>query len=213
VRGETPFDDLSGAQVLALLRMLNVNDLSSEQILGLLGNPDAILEPLETLQADPQPGGARVLSRDQVVAALRALPDRNLSGEEVIVLLESPGAEHTTGRQAFEALVTILAYDARGEDVLQSVMTPPGAPTPDRLLNPGVYRRGALTLHALRLRVGDETFFRILRMYTGCYRHTNAGTEDFIAVAEEVSGEQLDEFFDGWLYADEVPDVPGLVSE
>ena len=68
--------------------------------------------------------------------------------------------------------------------------------------------RGSLTLHALRLTVGDETFFDILRTYYARYQGGNAGTADFIAVAEEVSGQDLADFFDAWLYGEEVPDFP-----
>lgn len=85
-------------------------------------------------------------------------------------------------------------------------------PAPDEL-NPGsqaVYRRGALTLHALRKRVGDKAFFDILRAYTDRYQSSMASTQDFIAVAKEVSGQDLGEFFQGWLYDERVPDLPEL---
>jgi aminopeptidase N len=66
-----------------------------------------------------------------------------------------------------------------------------------------VYGRGALTLHALRQELGDETFFALLQAWTARHRAGNAATVDFVALAEEVSGRQLDAFFNGWLY-----DVP-----
>ena len=89
-------------------------------------------------------------------------------------------------------------------------MVPPGRPTNRQLFNTGVYQRGGLTLHALRLEVGDEAFFEILRTYAARFANSNATTDDFIAVAEEVSGQHLEVFFDGWLYADTVPDLPQL---
>jgi aminopeptidase N len=67
--------------------------------------------------------------------------------------------------------------------------------------------------HALRLRVGDEVFFEILRTYTERYRYGNASTADFIAVAEEVSGQDLGEFFDAWLYAEDIPAIPEMELE
>lgn len=89
-------------------------------------------------------------------------------------------------------------------------VTPPGAPTPNRLFNPGVYYRGALTLHALRLAVGDDAFFAILRAYYERFRDGNVSTADFIAVAEDVSGQPLDDLFDAWLYDERIPDIPEL---
>lgn len=71
-----------------------------------------------------------------------------------------------------------------------------------------VYARGALTLHALRLTVGDDTFFNILHTYYARYAYGNASTADFIAVAEEVSGRDLTDFFQGWLYSVALPALP-----
>ena len=92
---------------------------------------------------------------------------------------------------------------------------PIGDPGPDNLFSFPVYYRGALTLHSLRLEVGDDIFFDILRSYYGRFRDANAATGDFIAVAEEVSARRLDEFFDAWLYQVELPDIPemGLSAE
>jgi aminopeptidase N len=70
------------------------------------------------------------------------------------------------------------------------------------------YIGGALVVHALRLKVGDEAFFNILRTYLERYRYGNAGTEEFIAVAEEVSGQELSVFFDSWLMQTTLPDWP-----
>jgi aminopeptidase N len=84
-----------------------------------------------------------------------------------------------------------------------------GDPGPTELFSPTiVYERGALTLHALRLTVGDEAFFTILRAWTVRFHNGNATTEDFIALAEEISGEQLDDFFDAWLFAPALPALP-----
>jgi len=87
---------------------------------------------------------------------------------------------------------------------------PPGNPLPDNLITNTLYNRGALTFHALRLRVGDEVFFQILRTYTQRFRYGNASTADFILVAEELSGQDLDGFFDAWLYDNRVPAIPEM---
>ncbi len=80
------------------------------------------------------------------------------------------------------------------------------APGFSELFTASVYLRGGMTLHALRLEVGDEMFFEILQQYAANFKHANASTDDFIAVAEEVSGKQLDELFDEWLNAPKLPD-------
>ena len=57
-----------------------------------------------------------------------------------------------------------------------------------------------MTLHALRLAIGDDAFFDTLREWNARYFHGHATTDDFIALAEEVSGSELSAFFDVWLF-------------
>jgi aminopeptidase N len=83
-----------------------------------------------------------------------------------------------------------------------------GQPPPDELYDWESYDGGAMVIHALRLQVGDEVFFDILRTYLERYRYGNAGTEEFIAVAEEVSGQELSAFFDSWLMLTDLPEFP-----
>ncbi|MGI8460086.1 MAG: M1 family metallopeptidase [Solirubrobacterales bacterium] len=78
---------------------------------------------------------------------------------------------------------------------------PPGNPgSAKQLFATSVYARGAMTLQALRERVGDEVFFRILRAWLSENAYGNVTTDDFIALAERESGEELSEFFDIWLF-------------
>jgi len=86
----------------------------------------------------------------------------------------------------------------------------PGDPPPARLFDMAVYLRGAWTLHALRLKIGDEAFFALLKAYAERFKYSNATTDDFITLAEDISGESLDDFFTAWLYEKPVPDVPEM---
>ena len=81
-------------------------------------------------------------------------------------------------------------------------------PATDHLYTGESYTGGALVFHALYLQVGDEAFFNILRTYTDRYRGGNAGTDELIALAEEVSGQDLDAFFEAWLFSGRMPDLP-----
>jgi len=67
------------------------------------------------------------------------------------------------------------------------------------------YDRGAMTLQALRGKIGVDKFDRLLRTWYKTYRNSNATTEEFVALSEKISGQQLDEFFDVWLHN---PDKP-----
>jgi aminopeptidase N len=79
----------------------------------------------------------------------------------------------------------------------------------DDLFGASVYVRGGLTLHALRRTVGDDAFKAILREYYRRYAGVNATTAGFVAVANDVSGKDLSDFFDAWLYQEKLPPLPG----
>jgi aminopeptidase N len=57
-----------------------------------------------------------------------------------------------------------------------------------------------MTLQALRVKVGDPTFFSIMRAWYARNRGGNVTTADFIALAESQSGKRLEAFFRVWLF-------------
>jgi len=71
-----------------------------------------------------------------------------------------------------------------------------------------VYLRGGLALHALRLTVGTETFFRIVTTWVEEYGGWHAETSDFIRLSEDISGQDLGALFDEWLFDEGLPDLP-----
>jgi len=85
---------------------------------------------------------------------------------------------------------------------------PVAEPSPDNLYTDDSYIGGALVLNALRVEVGDDVFFKILQTYMEKYRYGNAGTDDFITVSEEVSGQDLESFFKQWIFSKRIPDLP-----
>jgi aminopeptidase N len=89
-------------------------------------------------------------------------------------------------------------YDATGagDSFWDLVVADPG---PGHLFDRAVYQRGGMTLQALRNRIGDPVFAELLRRWVGDRRGGNGSTEAFQALAEEVSGEDLDAFFQAWL--------------
>jgi aminopeptidase N len=82
------------------------------------------------------------------------------------------------------------------------VIGDPGIPN---LFNGAVYVRGAMTLQALRNQVGDRDFFRILRAWATRKAGGNGTTGQFVALAERISGQQLDGLFDAWLFTPAKP--------
>jgi aminopeptidase N len=83
---------------------------------------------------------------------------------------------------------------------------PPGNPGgPKNLFDGTVYVRGGMTLEALREEVGTNTFFRIMRDWVREHAYGNAGTKQFIDLAESDSGMDLGHFFHEWLFKDGKP--------
>ncbi|HSL08334.1 MAG TPA: M1 family aminopeptidase, partial [Pseudonocardiaceae bacterium] len=87
---------------------------------------------------------------------------------------------------------------------------PPGDPGAARVLDGPVYSRGAMALQALRVAVGDEDFFTALRTWVTERRGGNGSVADFLAVVERVSGEQVDDVAQAWLFSSTRPSAsPG----
>ncbi|GAA2421710.1 M1 family metallopeptidase [Actinomadura vinacea] len=70
------------------------------------------------------------------------------------------------------------------------------------------YIRGAMTVHALRVAVGDRAFFEILRTWAPTRRDGHATTADFIRHAERVAERRLRPVFHEWLYRPGKPVQP-----
>jgi aminopeptidase N len=64
-----------------------------------------------------------------------------------------------------------------------------------------VYERGAMTLQALRNRLGDRDFWALLRRWAADRAGGNGSTAQFEALAAEVSGQDLSGFFTAWLHS------------
>lgn len=77
---------------------------------------------------------------------------------------------------------------------------PPGRPgKPSDLFAGSVYVRGGMTLQALRVRIGDADFRRLLRTWATVHRYGTATIVQFEALAQQISGRDLSHFFDVWL--------------
>src|SRR4051794_2247773 len=76
---------------------------------------------------------------------------------------------------------------------------------PALLFNGTVYYRGGMTLEALREKIGDRAFFRLLKNWAQQNRWGTVTTPQFIALAEKESGMSLQHFFDVWIFQDAKP--------
>jgi aminopeptidase N len=112
-------------------------------------------------------------------------------------------SEHRGRRTAHQTFKALYRTPARDTEFWAPPPARPGSPV--NLFDGTVYDRGAMTLQALREKVGSRAFFRIMGDWAARHRYGNVRTAQFIALAERVSGRDLDHFFDVWLYRPEKP--------
>ncbi|HAV50261.1 MAG TPA: peptidase M1, partial [Brevundimonas sp.] len=78
-----------------------------------------------------------------------------------------------------------------------------------------IYRKGSLIMHSLRMLIGDEAFFESVTRLVygrpdprpGNFEPRYASTPDFLAIVNEVTGQDLGWFFNGYLYQAALPDL------
>jgi len=78
-------------------------------------------------------------------------------------------------------------------------------PAYNALFTPATYEKPASVLHMLRLRVGDDDFFEILQTYFQTYENQNVVSSEFIEICETVSGQDLQQFFQQWIFEPGLP--------
>ena len=83
-------------------------------------------------------------------------------------------------------------------------------PGPKDMFDDRVYKRGALTLHALRQVVGDTAFFDLLRSWVATYSGRTATTDDFLRMAADHSPVDLQPLWDAWLFSEPLPPTLGM---
>ena len=120
----------------------------------------------------------------EVVSAYRALAG--------VPLVQSAGSEEAAYEQAL------------------SQNPPPGTPPADDLFNQSVYVRGALTIHALRLQLGDDVFFSLLKTWTTSNQHGNVSTDQFLQLVDEVGGTDARVLVERWIFDREMPPIEAM---
>jgi aminopeptidase N len=78
-----------------------------------------------------------------------------------------------------------------------------------------IYAKGSLILHTLRGLIGDDAFFRATRRLVygtdtpkpGNFQPRYSSTKEFVGIVKDVSGRNLDWFFDAYLYHAALPEL------
>jgi aminopeptidase len=83
-----------------------------------------------------------------------------------------------------------------------------GDPGPALMFDDRVYKRGAITVHALRLHMGDEVFFEMVRAWTTQNRLGSVTTEDFTRHAVSFASAAVEPLLARWLGDEALPAFP-----
>jgi aminopeptidase N len=111
--------------------------------------------------------------------------------------------EHRDGKAAYRNYMASMDYNHTGSVFVRDTTSV------GNIFNGTVYDKGAWVLHMLRRVVGDADFFRLLQTYVADsrYRFGNASTDNFKNLAENISGQELDWFFEQWIYREGRPSM------
>lgn len=116
-----------------------------------------------------------------------------------------------SGRSSIASMAR-RAWQRLAEDPVEHVLTEPGAA---EMFEDWVYKRGALTVEALRVLLGREVFGSMLRAWVDAHRFGTVDTAGLRAHVHawapraQVTPEQVDELFEAWTRRPELPPFPG----
>jgi aminopeptidase N len=109
---------------------------------------------------------------------------------------EALWAEHNGGATAYRNYMGSMQYFSGGRIYIDDTTNV------GNIFSLRVYDKGAWVLHMLRGVIGDADFFDLLHAYYNApqFRYKDVVTEEFRDLAEAVSGQDLNWFFDEWIY-------------
>ncbi|MEO9892114.1 M1 family metallopeptidase [Aurantibacter sp.] len=97
----------------------------------------------------------------------------------------------------------IIAYYAKNP----APIVDPRITDPMKVLSVNTYQKAGWVLNMLRHKLGNDTFWKGIRAYYAKFQNSNAMTADFQKVMEEASGENLESFFQQWIFTKGYPEL------
>lgn len=68
------------------------------------------------------------------------------------------------------------------------------------ILSPNSYQKASWVLHMLRTEMGNEAFWKAIKLYFATYKNANASTDDFKTLVQGFTDKDLNPFFIQWLH-------------
>jgi aminopeptidase N len=119
--------------------------------------------------------------------------------------------EEDRGREEFDYEMIANSASYRAEGYRRAIVSNRYA-YPQDLFDMHLYPKGAWVLHMLRRKLGDEIFWKALRLYVRRHRCGCVETIDLIRAFEDASGKNLTGFFDQWIMSPGHPEIEGAIA-
>jgi aminopeptidase N len=128
--------------------------------------------------------------------------------EGFATFMEAVYKEQTQGRKAYlnklkSDAITFIASEAYSSHPLVNKYYSLGS----ELFDATTYQKGAVVINMLRRTVGDEIFWKAINAYLNEFKYKTVETTDLQKVFERVSGQNLNWFFDQWVYKAGFPEL------
>ena len=109
--------------------------------------------------------------------------------------------EHSRGKYAYDREIegNMRDYFREAQRYKRPIVTNL-YPNPDAMFDRHTYPKGGAVLHTLRRALGDDAFYRGIKLYLTRNRHNPVTTPDLIAALTEASGTNVQPLFDQWVY-------------
>ena len=129
--------------------------------------------------------------------------------EGFATFMEAAYKEQTQGRKAYldklksDAVAYFIAEAHSNSHPLVNKYYNLGS----ELFDTTTYQKGAVVIHMLRRAVGDEIFWKAINVYLNEFKYKTVETADLQRVFERVSKQNLNWFFDQWVYKAGFPEL------
>jgi aminopeptidase N len=128
--------------------------------------------------------------------------------ESFATYAEALWLEHVSGKDEarFSQVQDFNVYLSEDRDLHRRPIVDARYDFPFEIYDRHTYQKGGLVLSMLRYVLGDEDFFLVLKHFLNKHAWQSVETNDLKVAIEDVTGQNLDWFFDQWLYGRGYPE-------
>jgi aminopeptidase N len=122
--------------------------------------------------------------------------------ESFATLMEAVWTEHDKGRDdyLYDIYSDQETYFQSWSQGIRRPISTRRYPNPDSVFDAYAYQRGGAVLNMLRFVLGDQMFWKAIKHYVKKHQYQTVETQNLVVAIEEATGQNLQWFFDEWIY-------------